>query len=495
MAGLQLFVLPLVSSAHQRTMDSPRQSTPRASGAFPKPRFFTTLRDHFSGEPNTWQQAYYVNASFHKPGGPVFLCVGGEGPPLDGSVVVSSVHCNNAVEWLQETGAIMFAVEHRYYGCHNMSACPYTPADPRPLQWLSSRQALADLAAFHAYATKAYALAGRKWVTFGGSYPGMLASWARLKYPSLFFASASSSAPVIAKLDMQEYNDIVAAAYALPSVGGSASCRELIARGHAEIGQMLSRPSGRAALVSLFSKLAHTSPSWLEVPANQRAFAGEGVAYFPAQSNDPTCLGYACNIARVCAEMTSQPTNASAVERLAALANGPSTTATEHVGKEENVEAPGTDTTVEARSLHSELDYWGYQTCTEFGFYQTCEVGTQCFFTQGLDTLASNDGFCKKYGLSPPDIAANIAATNAFYGAGRPDLPPHNASRIMYINGDVDPWHGLSILEPLTPDLPTLMVAGASHHAWTHPSAPSDQPSVVAARLAIRKQLGAWLRL
>lgn len=28
-------------------------------------------------------------------------------------------------------------------------------------------------------------------------------------------------------------------------------------------------------------------------------------------------------------------------------------------------------------------DYWGYQTCTEFAFYQTCEVGSNCFFTQG----------------------------------------------------------------------------------------------------------------
>ncbi len=25
-------------------------------------------------------------------------------------------------------------------------------------------------------------------------------------------------------------------------------------------------------------------------------------------------------------------------------------------------------------------NYWGYQTCTEFAFYQTCEVGSKCFF-------------------------------------------------------------------------------------------------------------------
>ena len=66
-------------------------------------------------------QAYYVNDTFWEgpaSGAPVFLCVGGEGPPFDSSVVRSSVHCNNAVEWLQENKAIMFAVQHRYYGCH-----------------------------------------------------------------------------------------------------------------------------------------------------------------------------------------------------------------------------------------------------------------------------------------------------------------------------------------------------------------------------------------
>jgi len=147
------------------------------------------------------------------------------------------------------------------------------------------------------------------------------------------------------------------------------------------------------------------------------------------------------------------------------------------------------------RSLHESLDYWGYQTCSEFGFYQTCEKGSRCFFTQGLDLLPTQDAFCAEYAISQPQIARRIAETNAFYGGSRPDLPPHNATRILYANGDVDPWHGLSILAPLSPELPALLVSGASHHAWTHPSLPTDQPSVVAARKAVRRQLAAWLGL
>ena len=38
-------------------------------------------------------------------------------------------------------------------------------------------QALADLAFFHDYINEMYGLTNTKWVTFGGSYPGMLAAW------------------------------------------------------------------------------------------------------------------------------------------------------------------------------------------------------------------------------------------------------------------------------------------------------------------------------
>ena len=120
-------------------------------------------------------------------------------------------------------------------------------------------------------------------------------------------------------------------------------------------------------------------------------------------------------------------------------------------------------------------------------------MGSRCFFVQGLNVLADDDGFCKSdYGITPDEIAASINATNAHYGALRPDLA-HNASRILYVNGNVDPWSGLSILTSPAASLPVLEVEGASHHAWTHPSTPADQASVVKARATIRKQVLAWL--
>ena len=312
-----------------------------------------------------------MNDTFFVPGSnaPVFLCVGGEGPPLDGSVVVASVHCNVAVEWLPATGALMLAVEHRYYGCHNASACPYSAADPQPLKWLSSRQALADLATFHAHATAAFGLtAQNKWVSWGGSYPGMLAGWFRVTYPNLVHAAVASSAPVIAKLDMQEYNDVTAEAYALPSVGGSDACRANIADGHATIGAMLNTSSGRDALAKTFRL---PSGRWLKSRANQRGFAGFGVANFPSQSNDPACTAPLCNIAKICEVMAANDTKTN-VERLAVLRNG-GAGARAAAARAAEASAVEEEAAAAARSPHETLDYWGYQTCTEFGFYQTCE--------------------------------------------------------------------------------------------------------------------------
>ena len=54
------------------------------------------------------------------------------------------------------------------------------------LQYLSSEQALADLATFIRAMNDKYDLTRKnKWISFGGSYPGALSAWLRLKYPHL----------------------------------------------------------------------------------------------------------------------------------------------------------------------------------------------------------------------------------------------------------------------------------------------------------------------
>ncbi|XP_032660421.2 thymus-specific serine protease-like [Chelonoidis abingdonii] len=85
------------------------------------------------------------------------------------------------MELAQKYGALAVALEHRFYGA---SINPDGLQDAS-LRFLSSQQALADLASFHLFVTQKYNLTrNNTWICFGGSYPGSLAAWFRLKVPA-----------------------------------------------------------------------------------------------------------------------------------------------------------------------------------------------------------------------------------------------------------------------------------------------------------------------
>jgi len=69
------------------------------------------------------------------------------------------------------------------------------------------------------------------------------------------------------------------------------------------------------------------------------------------------------------------------------------------------------------------------------------------------------------------------------------------ATRVLSVNGDVDPWSSLAITseDGGTDDLPTIWVEGASHHFWTHELKETDSLNVKNARLMIYDQVVAWL--
>ena len=106
---------------------------------------------------------------------------------------------------------------------------------------------------------------------------------------------------------------------------------------------------------------------------------------------------------------------------------------------------------------------WTYQTCTEFGYYQTTDSAKQPF--GDLITLASQLKTCSEvYGLSPDRVNSAVISTNKHYG-GRDNIP-RNATNIVFPNGSIDPWHALGVLEcrPAS-SLVAVFINGTAHCA------------------------------
>lgn len=193
-----------------------------------------------------------------------------------------------------------------------------SPATNENLVYLSSQQALADLAHFVTAMTAGspnknsvrrredLVIAGAEgsvpsscqWVTFGGSYPGMLAGWARLKYPHLIYAAVSNSAPVQAKVDMASYNDWVAFDLRYELVGGSEECLCIFREGHKQLADEIEK-SESSALNTIAEHFNLCDASDLKETGNAREFLGDGVVELRIQSNDPSCQEDMCNIEKV----------------------------------------------------------------------------------------------------------------------------------------------------------------------------------------------------
>jgi serine protease 16 len=267
-----------------------------------------------------------------------------------------------------------------------------------------------------------------------------------------------------------------------PLVGGSDACLAIVVDGHKQIGEKLQSADGRKELESTFN-FCHAGT--LEDPKNREQFAGDGVVYFPVQSNDPSCTSDFCNIGKICTFLADPAVEVSAMQRLADLnkAMGSACTSVNY------------DAMIKFWANPQNLDRtWLYQTCSEWGFYQTCETGSDCPYTQGLHTLSVDMDICTQaFSLSPAEVHANIDRANNLYG-GRANF---QATRVMFPNGQVDPWKAGGVLESpkASVEEPVLMVMGASHHFWTHPTLDTDSSEVIEARQKIWAQLDKWLSL
>ena len=117
---------------------------------------------------------------------------------------------------------------------------------------MSSEQGLADLATFRQFIHTGLNLTDdNKWISFGGSYPGSLSAWFRLKYPHLVHAAVSSSAPMLALIDFTDYMVVVNNSLTTYNP----QCPIEIQKATQKVQSLIQTQDGRATLQKLFRYL------------------------------------------------------------------------------------------------------------------------------------------------------------------------------------------------------------------------------------------------
>ncbi|XP_031127438.1 lysosomal Pro-X carboxypeptidase-like [Ipomoea triloba] len=161
-------------------------------------KYFTQILDHFTFTPQsyqTFQQRYLINDTYWggaKKKAPIFVYMGGEA-----DVELSAQNTGFMFDYAPNFNALLVFIEHRFYGKSFPGGDEEVKPNSTTLGYLSSTQALADYATLIIDLKKNLTATDSPVVVFGGSYPGMLAAWFRLKYPHVTIGALASSAPIL----------------------------------------------------------------------------------------------------------------------------------------------------------------------------------------------------------------------------------------------------------------------------------------------------------
>uniref|UniRef100_A0A1I7S994 Peptidase S28 n=2 Tax=Bursaphelenchus xylophilus TaxID=6326 RepID=A0A1I7S994_BURXY len=159
--------------------------------------------DNFDNENNQTYKQYYKTL-FEGNSELRILYVGGESenevkPPSELLLAADSKYKKLLEELHGEFDATVYSLEHRYY---DHSYPVHFPEKAEDFKYLTSQQALADVANF---INVQNSLNEGKWITIGGSYPGMLSLWFRQLYPKLTVGAIGSSSPVNAVVNFTSF--------------------------------------------------------------------------------------------------------------------------------------------------------------------------------------------------------------------------------------------------------------------------------------------------
>ncbi|XP_075493229.1 putative serine protease EDA2 isoform X1 [Primulina tabacum] len=378
--------------------------------------WFNQTIDHFSPyDRRQFGQRYYEYLdNFRIPDGPIFLKICGESA-CDGIV-------NDYLGVLaKKFGAALVSLEHRYYG----KSSPFKSLTTENLRYLSSKQALFDLASFRHYYQESLNVKlnrsnmNNPWFVFGVSYAGALSAWFRIKFPHLTCGSLASSAVVLAVYNFTEFDK---------QIGESAGpeCKSVLQ----EITRLVDQRLGAndKALRTLFGAAElYNEGDFLYF------LADAAVTAFQYGNPDKLCIPL----------IEAKKSGEDLVEAYATYVK-------EYYIKGLGVSVETYDQQhLKETTLTSDSDrLWWFQVCTEVAYFQVAPSNDSIRSTK-VDTRYHLD-LCKNvFGES---IYPDVCATNLCYGGTR-----IGGSKIIFTNGSQDPWRHAS-KQTSSPEMPSYIM-------------------------------------
>ncbi|KAK2956504.1 putative Thymus-specific serine protease [Blattamonas nauphoetae] len=372
---------------------------------------FKQKLDHFDPQSTTtFDQRYVINTLYYKNSHTLILDISGE------SVMPANAASSGFVNVLAEQfEAVAVSLEHRYYG----KSHPFAALTTDNLKYLSSQQALADLATFvdflRAGELKSHNI--KHIIVTGGSYAGAMSAWFRTMYPHITFASIASSGPVLAQMDFPEYDQAISEAI-------DAKCRAAVQAATKEV---------EAAVVADYEKERETLKcTQLSNKVDYLYVVADAVSY-AIQYNQDDGPAKKQTIKLLCDTLDDE-----SIPTLKERMNKFVGTIFEYLETDcfdfsSSRERLSSDVVSETQSSRQ----WMYQVCTEFGYFQVAPAENS--LRSALIDSQYHLDLCKA--IFGKELVPDIEGINRRYGGL--DVKGNN---IIFSNGEKDPWKMLSIL-------------------------------------------------
>ncbi|VDO21105.1 unnamed protein product [Haemonchus placei] len=413
---------------------------------------------------NSLIKRYQYNSKFYNASnGIVFLMIGGEGaisPPGDKWVRDESI---TMMQWAQKYGAAAFQLEHRFYGPQENT--PFGKQDTESLKFLTIDQALADINNFIQQMNDLYFKGtSTKWVTFGGSYPGYLQN-------------------TEANYRAQDKNCAANMATAFTNMQNL----------------FFSGTAGRGKLKSKFNLCDDFDEQNLSKA--KQFFFSNVISYFQginqySGDNRNAATRNGLGIPKACEIMTNTSLG-DEMDRVKLVLDWYTTVTGGQVGcypnsysdylkTYQNTSYTDIDDVVATRS-------WIWQTCTELGYFQTTDYGTNSIFGSTIPVDFYSDQCVDLFGpdYTITETYRRVDIVSKKYG-GATDYRGNN---VVFPNGSIDPWKSLGLLVGNSDnDIDAFVIDGTAHCAEMYPASPNDKPTLTAARTRILKSLDRWIQ-